>query len=96
MAVELIEIVNPNGRKGKVAATSRAAATYKQPPSARRADRSGEDARGDSTQRPTVAIPGGNASTDDWRAFGLAQGLTSEQVESMSRDELRDHFTPES
>jgi hypothetical protein len=35
MGVELVTIVNPNGRKGRVAATSKAAAAYKQPPSDR-------------------------------------------------------------
>lgn len=35
MPIELVEIVNPNGRKGRVAATSPAAAAYKRSPSTR-------------------------------------------------------------
>lgn len=35
MPIELVEIVNPNGRKGRVAATSPAAKAYKRSPSTR-------------------------------------------------------------
>lgn len=38
MPHELIQIVNPNGRKGFVSASSAAAKTYKQPPSIRAAE----------------------------------------------------------
>lgn len=41
-------------------------------------------------------MPAKNASTDDWRAFGLDHGLSSEQVADMSRDDLVAHFTKES
>lgn len=85
MAIPLVEIVNPvTGRKGYVAATSRAAQVYKTPPSARAASA----ARGEK--------PAANASTEMWRAYGLAHGLPPEQVNEMTRDQLVDHFKSES
>lgn len=93
--IEMVEIVNPNGRKGKVAATSKAAAAYRQPPSAR------------PDEEPPVApalpanlgpeMPAGNASTEVWRAYAsdprTPNGLSSDEADQMSRDELVDHFT---
>lgn len=84
MPVPLVEIVNPNGRKGHVAATSRAAQAYKRPPSAERSTAGGD--------LPPDA-PARNASTDTWRAYALTNGLTSQQVEDMTRDDLVAHFT---
>lgn len=44
-------------------------------------------------------VPGKNASTDAWRAYarvhGPARGLSSEQVDDMSRDDIAGHFTEE-
>lgn len=40
-------------------------------------------------------MPARNASTDEWRAFGLERGLSSEQADDMSRDDLVAHFTKE-
>jgi hypothetical protein len=84
MPVELIEIVNPNGRKGLVPATSRAAREYKRPPSAR-----------DEPDLTAVAaliaagdLPPLNATTKFWRAYALAKGLPSEQVTTATRDDL--------
>lgn len=100
MEPQLVEIVNPNGRKGLVAVTSRAARLYKRPPSAR-----GQHG-GRESQEPVLPdlrlaapyiesgeLPPGNATTETWRAYGLAKGLPSEQVTAMTRDQLVDHFT---
>jgi len=38
-------------------------------------------------------LPKGNASRDEWWAYALGHGLTEEDVASLSRDEIRDHFT---
>ena len=40
-------------------------------------------------------LPKGNASGEEWAAYGLRHGLTAEQVTAMTRDELRAHFTQE-
>jgi len=40
-------------------------------------------------------VPKGNASREEWAAYGLRHGLTAEQVDAASRDELRGHFTEE-
>lgn len=98
MAVELVEIVNPNGRKGVVASTSTAATNYKRPPSAR--------AQGLEPVQPGAATnpllgtaperPAGNASREAWIAYAThpdtPNGLSSEAAAEMSRDALVDHF----
>jgi len=38
-------------------------------------------------------LPKGNASRDEWWAYALGHGLTEEDVASLSRDEIRAHFT---
>lgn len=50
---------------------------------------------------PALAQQGGdmpkkNASIDEWRAFGLKHGLSSDQTDDMSRDDLVAHFNEES
>jgi hypothetical protein len=36
--------------------------------------------------------PAGNASRDDWRAYALTQGATEDEVEDLSRNDLRDLY----
>lgn len=101
MAVELVEIVNPTtGRKGLVAATSRAAAAYKQPPSARTPKPN--EAPGpaeqtvDTTPPQAPEKPGKNGSKDEWVAYATdpatPNGLSSEAADQMNRDALVAHF----
>jgi hypothetical protein len=40
-------------------------------------------------------LPKGNASREEWAEYALGHGLTEEDVASLSRDEIRDHFTNE-
>lgn len=96
MQPELVEIVNPNGRKGLVAVTSRAARLYKRPPSARGQQSEPPELPDLALAAPYIEageLPPGNASTETWQAYGLAKGLPSEQVTAMTRDQLVDHFT---
>lgn len=37
--------------------------------------------------------PAGNASGEEWRAYAISQGMSSEEADSMGRDELRDRYT---
>lgn len=98
MAVELVEIVNPNGRKGLVASTSRAATTYKRPPSARAQGIEPVQPGGVIDPRLSTAPdkPGKNASHDAWVAYAThadtPNGLSSDTASAMSRDELVAHF----
>jgi hypothetical protein len=98
MAVELIEIVNDNGRKGLVAATSTAAKAYKTPPSARQP--AANEVPGPAEPTGTAAVdpvpptapekPAKNASTKEWVAYAThpdtPNGLSSEAAEQMNRD----------
>ncbi|GAA4059807.1 hypothetical protein [Actinomadura miaoliensis] len=44
---------------------------------------------GDEDQAPaTVERPARNASTDAWRAYAIAQGMTSDEAAAHTRDEL--------
>lgn len=36
--------------------------------------------------------PSGNASAEEWRAYAVAHGMSEEEAESLSRNELRDRF----
>jgi hypothetical protein len=45
-----------------------------------------EPARKDSIPRPA-----GNASRADWAKYALIQGLPAEEVDGLTRDQLRDH-----
>jgi hypothetical protein len=91
MAVELVEIVNPNGRKGTVAKTSRAARVYKSSPAT----------RVDPGVGPVevLAVPSGNASTEEWRTYATdsrnPRALSSERADQMNRDELVAYFKSE-
>jgi hypothetical protein len=40
-------------------------------------------------------LPKGNASREEWAEYALGHGLTAEDVEPLSRDEIRDHFNEE-
>ncbi len=37
--------------------------------------------------------PKGNASLQEWQAYALAHGLTAEELEPLTRDQIRDHFS---
>ncbi len=37
-------------------------------------------------------LPGGNASKADWEAHALAQGRTAEELDGLTRDQIRDLF----
>lgn len=79
MAVEMVEILNPNGRKGRVPATHPRFAHFKRPPSARYPN-------GD-------AAPAASASTEVWRSYAVSKGLPGDEAEAMTRGELVAHFT---
>lgn len=79
MAVELVEIVNPNGTKGTVASTSKVAGYardrqhgYRLPPSARQ--------------------PAKSASAEVWRDYAVENGVPAEVAAGMTRDDLVAHF----
>lgn len=36
--------------------------------------------------------PAGNASHDDWVAYAVSQGMSQDEAEAMSRDDLRDLY----
>ena len=38
-------------------------------------------------------LPKGNASLQEWQAYALAHGLTAEELEPLTRDQIRDHFS---
>lgn len=80
MAVKTVEIVNPNGRKGRVAATYQpyVDGAFKLAPSRRFPN--GE------------AAPAANASTDVWRSYAVSQGLPGDEADAMTRDELVARF----
>ncbi len=40
-------------------------------------------------------LPKGNASRDEWWAYALGHGMTEDDVEPLTRDEIRAHFTNE-
>lgn len=37
--------------------------------------------------------PAGNASTEDWRAYAVTQGMARIEADSLTRDQLRDRYT---
>lgn len=39
-------------------------------------------------------VPAGNASKDAWREYALATGAAEADIEDLTRDELRDRYTP--
>ena len=38
-------------------------------------------------------LPKGNASLQEWQTYALAHGLTAEELEPLTRDQIRDHFS---
>jgi hypothetical protein len=40
-------------------------------------------------------LPKGNASREEWAAYALSRGLPAEELEPLTRDEIRDHFNEE-
>src|SRR6266581_4685080 len=44
---------------------------------------------------PGGGLPKGNASREEWAAYALGHGLTADEVEPLSRDEIRNHFQNE-
>lgn len=49
-----------------------------------------DDVNGDGVDE---TLPRRSASTDTWRRYAVAQGMSPDKVNSMSRDELVDHYT---
>ena len=37
-------------------------------------------------------VPAGNASTDEWRDYAIGRGASDEDVDGLSRDELRERY----
>ena len=47
----------------------------------------------DVVDEPAPATPpSGNASADEWRGYAISQGASEEDVESLSRDDLRSTY----
>ena len=42
-----------------------------------------------------VDLPKGNASRDEWWAYALGHGMTEDDVEPLTRDEIRAYFQNE-
>lgn len=40
----------------------------------------------------TVEVPGGNASKDAWHAYALSQGKSADDLDGLTRDQIRDLF----
>jgi len=96
MAVELVQITNPNGSTGWVSETypglgddAQGAVSTPTPPPEYPVNLSPGEPGGPPEQ------PARNASTESWRDYATRNGLTFEQADAMSRDELVAHFTEE-
>lgn len=48
-----------------------------------------EEAAGATSDGAAVEPPAGNATTETWREFALAQGYSEEQLEGLGRDEIK-------
>lgn len=48
-----------------------------------------EEAAGATSDGAAVEPPAGNASTEAWREFALAQGYSEEQLDGLGRDEIK-------
>lgn len=94
MAVPMRTIVNANGRKGRVAETypPLVAGDLKLAPSDRIPDKAFEDDP-DVVAAFDEPIPAKNAGADVWRTYAVSQGLTDDEAEAMSRDDLVAMFT---
>lgn len=44
-------------------------------------------------QDGTPALPKKSASADTWRAYAVANGMTAEEAETLTRDQLVERFT---
>jgi hypothetical protein len=42
-------------------------------------------------RKDSIPRPAGNASRADWAKYALIQGLPAEEVDGLTRDQLRDH-----
>lgn len=51
-----------------------------------------EDSPAAPTAATTAERPAGNASAETWRAYAVAAGMSREEAETLSRDELRDRY----
>ena len=78
MAVPLVQITNPNGRKGWVPATHPRLHLFGRPPSTRHP-------RGD-------VPPKRNASLSVWRSYAASQGLPGDEAEQKSGQAFGDLF----
>lgn len=38
--------------------------------------------------------PKGNASLEEWTAYATASGMTADELEGLTRDQIRDRYTP--
>lgn len=53
----------------------------------------GHESRVEALEQPEdVEQPAGNASHDEWAAYAIAQGMSEEEAEGLSRNELRARF----
>jgi hypothetical protein len=59
-------------------------------------DRSTRWERADGAEEKTVGSelerPSGNASTEEWRAYAVTAGMDADEVEGLSRNEIRERF----
>lgn len=94
MAVQLVKIVNANGRIALVPETypPLVRGDVRRAPSQRAAETPVNLAPEDGGPEP---VPARNASTDVWRDYATSNGLSSEEADAMSRDDLVAHFTSE-
>lgn len=94
---KFVTIINPaNGRKGRVAASSKAAAVYNTPPSERTPVPEGPPAEVPVNLLPPLEMPGKNGSTEEWRTYATdsrnPQALSSDTADQMTRDDLVAYF----
>jgi hypothetical protein len=53
----------------------------------------GEDV--DPARPDVIGEPAGNAPRADWAAYAIGQGLSRDEVDDLTRDELRARFAPD-
>jgi hypothetical protein len=44
------------------------------------------------SQTPESAMPRGNASHEQWRAYAISQGMTQDEAANLTRDQIRSRF----
>lgn len=93
MAVRMVRIVNDNGRTGLVPETHPRVVdgSLRLAPS----QRSEQPANLSPAQGGQEPMPARNASTDAWREYARQQGLSRDEADAKSRDELVAYFTKE-